>query len=90
MGGENLYWFAPNGQDWLDPLGLDKWCENSKVKTEPSTAFFWSGRTDGIGGEHIAANIAKSNGGTTSEMLIEARKIIMPTWDQNYQASIKA
>ena len=23
-------------------------------------------------------------------MLIEARKIIMPTWDQNYQASIKA
>ena len=24
MGGENLYWFAPNGQDWLDPLGLDK------------------------------------------------------------------
>ena len=24
MGGENLYWFALNGQDWLDPLGLDK------------------------------------------------------------------
>ena len=24
MGGENLYWFAPNGQDCLDPLGLDK------------------------------------------------------------------
>ena len=23
-GGENLYWFAPNGQDWLDPLGLDR------------------------------------------------------------------
>ena len=40
MGGENLYWFAPNGQDWLDPLGLDKWCKNSKVKTEPNTAFF--------------------------------------------------
>ena len=30
------------------------------------------------------------NGGTTLEMLIEARKIIMPTWDQNNQASIKA
>ena len=66
MGGENLYWFAPNGQDCLDPLGLDKWCENSKVKTEPNTAFFWSGRTDGIGGQHIAADIAKSNGGATS------------------------
>ena len=38
----------------------------------------------------IAADIAKSNGGTTLEMLIEARKIIMPTWDQNNQASIKA
>ena len=24
MGGENFYWFAPNGQDWLVPLGLDK------------------------------------------------------------------
>ena len=24
MGGENLYCFAPNGQDCLDPLGLDK------------------------------------------------------------------
>ena len=23
-GGENLYWFAPNGQDWLDSLGLDR------------------------------------------------------------------
>ena len=90
LGGENFYAFAPNAQVWVDPLGLNKCCENSKVKTEPNTAFFGSGRTDGIGGQHIAADIAKSNGGTTSEMLIEARKIIMPTWDQNYQASIKA
>nr|WP_141751114.1 RHS repeat-associated core domain-containing protein [Neisseria sp. HMSC071A01] len=90
MGGENFYAFAPNAQVWVDPLGLNKCCENSKVKTEPNTAFFWSGRTDGIGGQHIAADIAKSNGGTTLEMLIEARKIIMPKWDQNNQASIKA
>ena len=90
LGGENLYQFAPNAQVWVDSLGLNKCCENSKVKTEPNTAFFWSGRTDGIGGQHIAADIAKSNGGTTLEMLIEARKIIMPTWDQNNQASIKA
>jgi len=90
VGGENFYAFAPNAQVWVDPLGLNKCCENSKVKTEPNTAFFWSGRTDGIGGQHIAADIAKSNGGTTLEMLIEARKIIMPTWDQNNQASIKA
>ena len=90
VGGENFYAFAPNAQEWVDPLGLNKCCENSKVKTEPNTAFFWSGRTDGIGGQHIAADIAKSNGGTILEMLIEARKIIMPTWDQNNQASIKA
>ena len=90
VGRENFYAFAPNAQVWVDPLGLNKCCENSKVKTEPNTAFFWSGRTDGIGGQHIAADIAKSNGGTTLEMLIEARKIIMPTWDQNNQASIKA
>ena len=90
VGGENFYAFAPNAQEWVDPLGLNKCCENSKVKTEPNTAFFWSGRTNGIGGQHIAADIAKSNGGTILEMLIEARKIIMPTWDQNNQASIKA
>ena len=75
MGGENFYAFAPNAQVWVDPLGLNKCCENSKVKTEPNTAFFWSGRTDGIGGQHIAADIAKSKGGTTLEMLIEARKL---------------
>ena len=66
IGGVNQYAFAPNGQDWLDPLGLNKCCKNSKVKTEPNTVFFLSGRTDGIGGQHIAADIAKSNGGTTS------------------------
>ena len=61
LGGENFYAFAPNAQVWVDPLGLNKCCENSKVKTEPNTAFFLSGRTDGIGGQHIAADIAKSN-----------------------------
>ena len=40
VGGENFYAFAPNAQVWVDPLGLNKCCENSKVKTEPNTAFF--------------------------------------------------
>ena len=70
-------------QVWINDVKIAKLKQNQ-------TQHFWSGRTDGIGGQHIAADIAKSNGGTTSEMLIEARKIIMPTWDQNYQASIKA
>lgn len=42
-----------------------------KLKTEPDTAFFWSGRTDGIGGAENAANIAKSRGGVTLESTIE-------------------
>ena len=25
LGGENLYWFAPNVQDWVDRLGLSVW-----------------------------------------------------------------
>ncbi|WP_156676638.1 hypothetical protein [Streptococcus oralis] len=62
----------------------------AKLKQNQTQHFFWSGRTDGIGGQHITADIAKYNGGTTLEMLIEARKIIMPTWNQNNQASIKA
>ncbi len=35
------------------------------LKTEPNTAFFWSGRTKGVGGAEVAANVAKSKGGVT-------------------------
>ena len=31
VGEENFYAFAPNAQEWVDPLGLNKCCENSKV-----------------------------------------------------------
>ena len=51
------------------------------MKTEPDTAFFWSGRTDGVGGMDAAANIAKSQSGTTLEMLINKQNIQMPAWD---------
>ena len=30
-----------------------------KLKTQPDTAFFWSGRTDGIGGAENAAILLK-------------------------------
>jgi len=53
------------------------------VKTQPNTAFFWSGRTEGVGGMDSAAAIAKANGGTTLEMLLEEQKIKMPNWDAN-------
>jgi hypothetical protein len=45
-----------------------------KLKTEPDTAFFWSGRTDGIGGADLAADIAKRKHGVTLESTIEAKK----------------
>ena len=46
-----------------------------KLKTDPDTAFFWSGRTDGVGGADIAANVAKGKGGTTLESTIANKKI---------------
>lgn len=61
-----------------------------KLKTEPDTAFFWSGRTDGIGGAENAANIAKSRGGVTLESTIEKQKIVMPEWDFNNPSTMEA
>lgn len=53
------------------------------VETDPNTAFFWSGKTDGVGGEIAAKEIAESKGGTTLEALIEEREVKMPVWDTN-------
>lgn len=54
----------------------------SMVRTAADEAFFWSGRTDGIGGATKALEIAKSKGGTTLEGLIESKGIKMPEWDK--------
>ena len=67
----------------------------SRVSTKPNTAHFWSGKSidasgQKIGGANRAADIAKQNGGTTLEMLIEERKIQMPDWDPNNPSTIKA
>ena len=62
----------------------------SKLKTEPDTAFFWSGRTDGIGGAENAANIAKSRGGVTLESTIETQNIVMPEWNFNNPSTMEA
>ena len=61
-----------------------------QLKTEPDTAFFWSGRTEGIGGADTAANIAKSRGGVTLESTIDAKKIVMPEWDFNNPSTMEA
>lgn len=61
-----------------------------RVATEPGTAFFWSGRTNGVGGQDVAADIAKKHDGVTLEMLIEERGIDMPAWNPNDPASVEA
>lgn len=61
-----------------------------KLKTDPDTAFFCSGRTDGVGGADIAANVAKGKGGTTLESTIANKNIKMPKWDFNNPSSMEA
>jgi len=63
---------------------------SSLVKTAKNEAFFWSGRTEGVGGAERALEIAKNKGGTTLEGLIESRGINMPTWDPNNSAAVEA
>lgn len=62
----------------------------SIVSTDKDEAFFWSGRTAGIGGANVAQDIAKVYGGTTLESLIEARGVKMPAWDTNNTATVQA
>ena len=61
-----------------------------KLRTQPDTAFFWSGNTDGIGGPENAAIIAADRGGVTLELTIENQGINMPEWDMNNPASMEA
>ncbi|HFR3703016.1 TPA: hypothetical protein ACHVE0_002035 [Streptococcus suis] len=61
-----------------------------RLGTKPDTAFFLSGRTDGIGGMDVAKDIAKSRGGFTLESTIDDANVIMPEWDFNKPTSIDA
>ena len=61
-----------------------------RLKTNPDTAFFWSGRTDGIGGMDVAKKIAKNKGGVTLESTIDDTNIVMPEWDFNTPSSVTA
>jgi hypothetical protein len=61
-----------------------------KLKTQPNTAFFWSGKTNGIGGADRALEIDKTKDATTLKGLIESKGIKMPEWDVNNPDSVKA
>lgn len=72
----------PVSMRWRDSVtGSFRTRPTDLVRTKPGEAFFWSGRTNGIGGELIAKDIARSEQGTTMEMLIEKHEIKMPAWD---------
>ncbi|MCK0158807.1 hypothetical protein MWU65_16570 [Cellulophaga sp. F20128] len=52
------------------------------LKTEKNTAFFWSGKTNGIGGEAKALEIANSFGGTTLEKTLKNNSISLPSFSK--------
>jgi len=62
----------------------------SILKTEPNSAFFWSGKTENIGGAVVAEQIAKSKSGTTLELLIKKKNVNIPEWNLNDPLSIRA
>ncbi len=71
--------------------GIGKKIESTyPVHTKPDEAFFWSGRTKGVGGDVIARQIAQDKGGTTLETLIDQRSIKMPAWDTTNPDVVKA
>jgi len=54
-----------------------------KLKTLPNEAFFWSGKTDNIGGEAIALEVAISKKGITLEGLLKRNNVEMPKWEDS-------
>lgn len=61
-----------------------------QLATDPDSAFFWSGRTEGVGGPDVAVAIAKSRGGVTLESTNKDKNSKMPEWDFDNPQSIKA
>lgn len=60
------------------------------LKTNPNEAFFWSGRTNGIGGKEKALEIAQSKGGVTLEGLLDSKGVQMPLWSPDDVNAIQA
>jgi hypothetical protein len=79
--------FEPTASRFRD-VATGRWTR--AVATDPNKAFFWSGRTAGIGGEAVARKVAAARGGVTLEAIIEERGISMPSWDPTNPASLQA
>lgn len=86
-GGANPYRYVPNPYSWVDPFGLK--CEDGDsipryagvdFRTPPGKAYFWTGETNGVGGEDYARAYATARGGYTLESFLDDRGITMPDW----------
>ncbi|WP_405130286.1 RHS repeat domain-containing protein [Pseudomonas urmiensis] len=60
-GGLNLYQYAPNPVEWVDPLGLAKKLYHTYTKTHPESGTVYSGRTCGC--KLPEENIARRDSG---------------------------
>lgn len=94
-----IQWVDPLGLAPIWDCKSDKWRDSATgryrrrpieaVKTGPNQAFFWSGRTGGVGGEHVAKQVATAHGGTTLELQLEKNGVVMPPWDPNNPKAVK-
>lgn len=94
-----IHWVDPLGLAPIWDCKSNKWRDSATgrfrrrpteaVKTEPNQAFFWSGRTGGVGGEHVAKQVATTHGGTTLELQLEKNGVVMPPWDPNNPKAVK-
>jgi len=94
-----IQWVDPLGLAPIWDCKSNKWRDSTTgryrrrpteaVKTGPNQAFFWSGRTEGVGGEHIAKKVATAHGGTTLELQLEKNGVVMPPWDATNPKAVK-
>jgi hypothetical protein len=59
-------------------------------RTAPDTSFFWSGKTNGVGGDDFAREYARAQDGTTLEMFLDEHQIVMPEWLDRTPGAVKA
>jgi len=62
----------------------------SRFATESDTAYFWSGRTNGVASGDVVQQTAQRSGGTTLETLMRQRGIHLPPYDETNPASVQA
>ena len=91
--GSGLKYFFDESVNRFRDAGTGRFVSTDTVgrslATNPNEAFFWSGRTNGIGGYENAWKIAESHGGVTLEKLLNDRGIKMPVWDETNPVTAK-